>query len=73
MKRVAPAIALFFIAPLVAEYLLGDIPINLLFALIFLAPMYGGGALLWQRHPDGGLNHFAGDRSAEECSLHRKS
>ena len=46
MKRVVPAIGLFFIAPLVAEYLLGDLPINLLGALIVLAPMYGGGALL---------------------------
>jgi len=40
------AIALFFVAPLVAEYLLGDISIRLLVALIPLAPMYGGGALL---------------------------
>jgi hypothetical protein len=46
MKRVLPAIGLFFMAPLVAEYLLGDLPINLLPALIVLAPMYGGGALL---------------------------
>ena len=46
MKRVAPAIGLFFIAPLVAEYLLGDLSIKLLVALFILAPMYGGGALL---------------------------
>jgi hypothetical protein len=46
MGRVAPAIGLFFIAPLVAEFLLGDLPINLLGALVILAPMYGGGALL---------------------------
>jgi hypothetical protein len=46
MKRVLPAIGLFFIAPLVAEFLLGDIPINMIGALFFLAPMYGGGALL---------------------------
>jgi hypothetical protein len=46
MKRVLPAIGLFFMAPLVAEFLLGDLPINLLPALIVLAPMYGGGALL---------------------------
>jgi hypothetical protein len=46
MKRVLPAIGLFFMAPLVAEFLLGDLPINLLGALIVLAPMYGGGALL---------------------------
>lgn len=42
----APAIGLFFIAPLVAEFLLGDLPINLLPALVILAPLYGGGALL---------------------------
>lgn len=46
MRRVAPAIGLFFVAPLVAEYLLGDLSIKLLEALIILAPMYGGGALL---------------------------
>jgi len=45
-KRIAPAVGLFFIAPLVAEFLLGDLPINLLGALVILAPMYGGGALL---------------------------
>ncbi len=33
-------------APLVAEYLLGDLPLKLLVALVALAPMYGGGALL---------------------------
>lgn len=46
MRRVLPAIVLFFLAPLVSEFLLGDLPITLLGALIVLAPMYGGGALL---------------------------
>jgi hypothetical protein len=46
LRRVAPAIGLFFIAPLVAEFLLGDLPIKMLGALVILAPMYGGGALL---------------------------
>ena len=46
MKRLLPAIGLFFMAPLVAEFLLGDLPINLLGALVVLAPMYGGAALL---------------------------
>jgi hypothetical protein len=46
MRRILPAIGLFFLAPLVAEYLLGDLPITLLGALVVLAPMYGGGALL---------------------------
>ncbi|MGD0569306.1 MAG: hypothetical protein ABSA78_12960 [Candidatus Sulfotelmatobacter sp.] len=45
-RRVAPAVGLFFVAPLVAEFLLGDLPIKLLGALVILAPMYGGGALL---------------------------
>ncbi len=40
------AIGLFFLAPLVAEFLLGNLPIKLLPALIILAPLYGGGALL---------------------------
>jgi hypothetical protein len=39
-------ITLFFVAPLVAEYLLGDLPIKLMTALIVLAPAYGGGAIL---------------------------
>lgn len=46
MKRTLPAIGLFFLAPVIAEFLLGDLPITLLPALVILAPMYGGGALL---------------------------
>jgi len=46
MRRVAPAIALFFLSPLVAEFLLGDFPITMLYLVLFLAPMYGGGALV---------------------------
>ena len=42
----APLLGLFFTAPLVAEFLLGDLPIKMLAALIVLAPLYGGGALL---------------------------
>ncbi len=45
-KSVLAAIGLFFLAPLVAEYLLGDLPITMLSALVVLAPFYGGGALL---------------------------
>lgn len=45
-RGIWPALGLFFIAPLVAEFLLGNLPIKLLPALIVLAPMYGGGALL---------------------------
>jgi hypothetical protein len=44
--RAAPAIGLFLLAPLVAEFLLGNLPITMLFALLVLAPLYGGGAVL---------------------------
>jgi len=46
MKRLLPAIGLFFLAPFIAEYLLGDFPLTKLGYLVILAPMYGGGALL---------------------------
>src|SRR5580692_11436201 len=45
-RGIWPALGLFLLAPLVAEFLLGDLPIKLLPALVVLAPMYGGGALL---------------------------
>jgi len=44
--RVAPAVGLFLLAPLVAEFLLGNLPITMLPGLVLLAPLYGGGALL---------------------------
>jgi hypothetical protein len=44
MKRgIWPELALFFVAPLVAEFLLGNLPIKLLPTLVVLAPLYGGG------------------------------
>jgi hypothetical protein len=46
MRRVVPAIVLFVLSPLVAEYLLGDFTLTALGSLLFLAPMYGGGAVL---------------------------
>lgn len=46
LGRIAPAIGLFFVAPLIAEFLLGNLPIKLLPALILLAPFYGGAAVL---------------------------
>ncbi len=46
MRRILPAVGLFFLAPLVAEFLLGDLPITLLGSLLILAPVYGGAALL---------------------------
>jgi hypothetical protein len=45
-KNLAAVITLLFVAPLVAEYLLGDLPLKFLPALIFLAPAYGGAAVL---------------------------
>src|ERR1700733_9948883 len=44
--NIAAVITLLFVTPLVAEYLLGDLPLKLLPALIVLAPAYGGGAVL---------------------------
>lgn len=46
LARIAPAVGLFLLAPLIAEYLLGNIAIDALSVLLVLAPMYGGGALL---------------------------
>jgi hypothetical protein len=45
-RSLAAAITLFFAAPLVAEYLLGDFPLTWIPLLVMLAPFYGGGALL---------------------------
>ncbi|MDP4510109.1 hypothetical protein [Nonomuraea turcica] len=47
LPRLAPAIGLFFLAPLTAEYLMGNAPItdNVL-KLLGLSCLYGGGALL---------------------------
>jgi hypothetical protein len=45
-RSIPAAVTLFFLAPLVAEFLLGDFPATWLPLLILLAPMYGGGAIL---------------------------
>ncbi|MEO3803041.1 hypothetical protein [Nonomuraea sp. B1E8] len=45
-KRIAPALGLFLLSPLIGEFLLGNLPVTMLVALITLAPLYGGGALL---------------------------
>jgi hypothetical protein len=45
-RSIGAAFALFFTAPLIAEFLLGNLPITFLGALVVLAPLYGGGALL---------------------------
>jgi hypothetical protein len=46
VRRIFPALGLFFAAPLAAEYLPGNFSITMLGMLVVLAPMYGGGALL---------------------------
>ncbi|MEC3953710.1 hypothetical protein VMT65_11755 [Nocardia sp. CDC153] len=46
MRRILPALGLLVLAPLVGEYLLGNVPINDLPMIIGLIPLYGGGALL---------------------------
>jgi hypothetical protein len=47
LRRIAPAMGVVVLAPLVGEYLLGNVPVSSLpWGLLFLAPMYGGGALL---------------------------
>jgi len=45
-RNISAVVTLFFVSPLVAEYLLGDLPLKLLGALIIMAPAYGGGAIL---------------------------
>ncbi|MGH7921493.1 MAG: hypothetical protein ACREQM_16350, partial [Candidatus Dormibacteraceae bacterium] len=44
--RVAPALLLLVLSPLVAEFLLGDLSVRSLYVLAYLIPLYGGGALL---------------------------
>nr|BFE65472.1 hypothetical protein GCM10020063_099980 [Dactylosporangium thailandense] len=46
MRRFVPVTGLLLLAPLVGEYLLGNISVRALPALPFLVPMYGAGALL---------------------------
>lgn len=46
MRRVAPVVGLFLLAPLVGEFLLGNVPIDRLGVLPFFALLYGSGALL---------------------------
>jgi len=45
-SRHMPAVLLFFLAPLFGEYLLGNLKISEIMYLLFLAPLYGAGALL---------------------------
>ncbi|MFZ0216562.1 MAG: hypothetical protein WAM30_11570 [Candidatus Dormiibacterota bacterium] len=46
LSRVAPALLLVVLSPVVAEFLLGDFSVRSLYLLVILLPMYGGGALL---------------------------
>ena len=46
LRRIAPALLLLVLAPLTAEFLLGDFTIRQLPFLLVLIPQYGGGALL---------------------------
>ena len=45
-RNLRAALILFLLAPLIGEYVLGNIPLSELGALVVLAPLYGGGALL---------------------------
>ena len=46
LRRIGPALLLVFLAPIIAEFLLGDFTIKKLGMVIVLLPMYGCGALL---------------------------
>ena len=46
LRRIAPALALLVLSPLVAEFLLGDFSIRQFGLIVVLLPQYGGGALL---------------------------
>jgi hypothetical protein len=44
-RRIAPALVLVFLAPFVAEVLLGNTPLRLILSYLIVLPMYGFGAL----------------------------
>lgn len=46
LRRILPAVGLYFLSPLVAEFLLGNLSIAFIAGLLFLGAMYGGGAVL---------------------------
>ncbi|GAB3418770.1 hypothetical protein [Flindersiella endophytica] len=46
LRRLAPPVGLVLLAPLVAEFLMGNITLTYLIALPLIALLYGGGALL---------------------------
>jgi hypothetical protein len=46
LRRLVPVVSLWLLAPLVAEYLLGSLPMSLITILPLMATMYGSAALL---------------------------
>lgn len=46
LRRSRPALGLFVLSPLVAEFLLDNMSIDAVAVLLFIAPLYGGGAIL---------------------------
>jgi len=46
LRRLLPVFSLWLLAPLVAEYLLGSLPVSLITILPLMAAMYGSAALL---------------------------
>ena len=46
LRRITPVVSLWLLAPLVAEYLLGSLPVSQIAILPLMAAMYGSGALL---------------------------
>jgi hypothetical protein len=46
LRRIVPALVLFFLSPLIAEYLLGNLPPSRLFLLPMMALLYGAGSVL---------------------------
>lgn len=46
LRRIAPSLLLLILAPVVAEFLLGDFTIKRLGLVLAFLPQYGGGALL---------------------------
>lgn len=44
--RIVAAVTLFFLAPFIGEFLLGNLPVTMFYLIPVLALLYGGGALL---------------------------
>src|SRR5262245_28810784 len=62
MRRIFPAVVLFLLSPFIGEILFGATPLSNIQALIVVAPLYGGGALLIRevvRRGGGGWGNIA--------------